>query len=75
MHWIQWSRSAGAQGKNGHSHTDQQGTNHTMPRSVCTALGLKPGAKVDFIAEGEGFKAMNDAIGDAATARHRQSGR
>jgi antitoxin PrlF len=72
-----------------------------MPRSVCTALGLRPGAKVDFVAEGEGFKlvplktdvsalkgrfagrvarpvsikAMNDAIGDAATARQRKSGR
>ncbi|CAN7377710.1 AbrB/MazE/SpoVT family DNA-binding domain-containing protein [Variovorax sp. LjRoot290] len=73
----------------------------TMPQAVRTALGLRPGAKVDFVAEGDGFrlvplktdvsalkgrfagrvakpvsiKAMNDAIGEAASARQRKPGR
>lgn len=73
----------------------------TMPQAVRTALGLRPGAKVDFVAEGDGFrlvplktdvsalkgrfagrvakpvsiKAMNDAIGEAASARQRKPSR
>jgi hypothetical protein len=72
-----------------------------MPLSVRNALGLRPGAKVDFVPEGDGFrlvalktdvatlkgrfagrvakpvsiKAMNEAIGEAATARQRGSTR
>lgn len=30
----------------------------TMPLSVRKALGLQPGAKVDFIAQGDGFKVV-----------------
>jgi antitoxin PrlF len=28
----------------------------TIPLAVRTALGLRPGAKVDFVPEGDGFK-------------------
>lgn len=70
----------------------------TLPISVRKALGLRPGAKVDFIAQEDGFKvvaldthvstlkgrfagrvakpvsidAMNQAIAEAASARHRK---
>jgi antitoxin PrlF len=73
----------------------------TLPISVRNALSLEAGAKVDFVAEGDGFrlvpvrnevsslkgrfagrvtapvslKAMDRAIGEAATARQRRSGR
>jgi AbrB family looped-hinge helix DNA binding protein len=73
----------------------------TMPLSVRNALGLRPGAKVDFVPEGDGFKlvplrtdvttlkgrfagrvakpvsieAMNQAVGEAATAGQRRSAR
>ncbi|MBT2326618.1 AbrB/MazE/SpoVT family DNA-binding domain-containing protein [Variovorax paradoxus] len=73
----------------------------TLPAKVRAALGLRVGAKVEFVADGDGFKmvpfkigtrplkgrfagrtaapvcinAMNNAVGDAAVARPRGSGR
>jgi antitoxin PrlF len=46
----------------------------TMPLSVRNALGLRPGAKVDFIPEGDGFKLVPLKT-DVTTLKGRFAGR
>ncbi|HEY2256155.1 MAG TPA: AbrB/MazE/SpoVT family DNA-binding domain-containing protein [Variovorax sp.] len=46
----------------------------TIPLAVRTALGLRPGAKVDFIAQGDGFKVVA-LKADPSTLKGRFAGR
>jgi antitoxin PrlF len=46
----------------------------TMPLSVRNALGLRPGAKVDFVPEGDGFKLVPLKT-DVTTLKGRFAGR